>query len=407
MTNQTTSVFTDIQKDSIPFMIFGDHDNQTMEQMHNAMRFGDAVHGVLCADGHLGYAHPIGGVIAMVDHVSISGVGFDIACGNMAVKLDVRAANILGKRLDNILDDIERSISFGIGRKNETNVEHPLLDDEEAFRAADALGLRQLAANQLGTVGGGNHYVDIFEDRGDGNVWIGVHFGSRGLGHKITTAALKKAGAKDGMMVDPAVVSTKTDLGREYLAGVDLCGKYAYAGREWVVETVRKIIGGQVMKSVHNHHNFAWKEEHHGSDLWVVRKGATPAFPGQFGFVGGSMGDDAVILRGVDSELSQRALYSTIHGAGRLVGRSQAKGKVHRKTGEVVRPPMFTRDQMDNWTRSIGVKVRGGDVDESPMCYRRLPDVLKEHEKTIEVTNWLRPIGVVMAPASTIDPYKD
>ena len=197
----------------------------------------------------------------------------------------------------------------------------------------------------------------------DDHVWIGVHFGSRGLGHSTATKYLKLAGGKDGMNVPPAILDAKTDLGRAYLAGMELGGLYAYAGREWVVERVRKIVGGEAMESVHNHHNFAWLEEHGGERLWVVRKGATPAFPGQRGFVGGSMGDDAVILEGVANEKSAELLYSTVHGAGRLFGRMEAKRR-------------FQRAEMDNWLRARGVMLIGADLDESPPPPRsvRLPD---------------------------------
>ena len=154
---------------------------------------------------------------------------------------------------------------------------------------------------QLGTVGSGNHYVDLMRDVADDSVWIGVHFGSRGLGHTSATRYLKAAGGKDGMNVPPAVIDEDSELGRRYIAAMELAGRYSYAGREWVIERVRKIIGGAVTDMVHNHHNYAWREKHGGRELWVVRKGATPAFPGQRGFVGGSMGDDAVIIEGVDS----------------------------------------------------------------------------------------------------------
>src|SRR5262249_29665154 len=151
-----------------------------------------------------------------------------------------------------------------------------------------------------------------------------------------------------------------------YIAAMELAGRYAYAGREWVVERVRRIIGGGVRDSVHNHHNYAWRETHNGRSVWVVRKGATPAFPGQRGFVGGSMGDDAVIIEGVESEEAKTALYSTIHGAGRLFGRKEAKRR-------------FKRAEMDAWLGERGVILVGGDLDESPMAYRRLPDVLAHH----------------------------
>ena len=239
-----------------------------------------------------------------------------------------------------------------------------------------------------------------------GFVWIGVHFGSRGLGHKITTKHLAWAGAKDGMEVDPAVVRADGDIGQSYIAGIELGGLYAYAGREWVVERVRQIIGAAVTESVHNHHNFAWRETHGDRELWVVRKGATPAFPGQRGFVGGSMGDNAVILEGVESEASADSLYSTVHGAGRICGRMEAKGKKN-KAGEWTRPPRFTREQMDAWLQEKHVLLRGGDVDESPMAYRRLPDVLREHDGTIQVLHTLRPFAVAMAGPGEFDPYKD
>ena len=381
----------DAYKDA-PLTVFGPHEAGTLGQMRNCMAVGNVVAGVVCADGHLGYAQPVGGVIAYERQISISGVGFDIGCGNMAVRLDTPFAAIAG-RVPAILGDVRRVISFGIGRVNADRAEHPLLDDDEAWAASDMGAYRQKAAAQLGTVGSGNHYVDLMVDEA-GFVWIGVHFGSRGLGHTSATRYLKAAGGKDGMHVPPAVVDEDGELGRRYIAAMELAGRYAYAGREWVVERVRQIIGGAVTDMVHNHHNYAWRETHGGRDLWVVRKGATPAWPGQRGFVGGSMGDDAVIVEGVDSPASATAFYSTVHGAGRLFGRMAAKRT-------------FTRAQMDAWLTERGVMLAGGDLDESPMAYRRLPDVLAEHAGTIRVLHRLRPFAVAMAGEGEFDPFKD
>lgn len=389
------------------FKVYGQHDARTLGQMETCMAAGSAVAGVLCADGHLGYAHPIGGVVGYTDHISISGVGFDIACGNMAVRLDVSAQE-LKPRVAAILQDIAAVVSFGVGRKNEERVDHDLFDSN-LWQAADVEDLKSMARAQLGTVGSGNHYVDLFEDE-DGYAWIGVHFGSRGLGHKITTKYLKMACAKDGMEVPPALLPADSDMGRGYLAGIELGGLYAYAGREWVVEKVRQIIGGHVTFSVHNHHNFAWRETHNGVDMWVVRKGATPAFPGQFGFVGGSMGDNAVILRGVESRESAASLYSTVHGAGRVMSRTEARGRFVRnpETGKKERQPGKVRhDEWQAWLADKGVTVLGGDLDEAPQAYRRLPDVLAEHDVTIEIVHDLRPFGVIMAGSNEFDPYKD
>jgi tRNA-splicing ligase RtcB (3'-phosphate/5'-hydroxy nucleic acid ligase) len=375
-----------------PLKVFGEHDHATVAQMRNCMSVGNVVAGVVCADGHLGYAQPVGGVIAYEKQISISGVGFDIGCGNMAIRLDT-PFNAVEDRVGKIIKDVSRTISFGVGRTNEEQVDHELFDDAEAWAASDMESYRQKAAAQLGTVGSGNHYVDLLRDE-DGFVWIGVHFGSRGLGHTSATRYLKAAGGKSGINVPPALIDEDSELGRRYIAAMELAGRYAYAGREWVVERVRRIVGGAVTDTVHNHHNYAWRETHEGRDVWVVRKGATPAFPGQRGFVGGSMGDDAVIIEGVESPQARASLYSTVHGAGRLFGRKEAKRR-------------FTREQMDRWLQDRGVTLIGADLDESPMAYRRLPEVIAQHAGTVKVLHTLRPFAVVMAGTRELDPWKD
>lgn len=375
-----------------PLKVFGDHAENTLTQMKNCMAVGNVVAGVMCADGHLGYAQPVGGVIAYEGQISISGVGFDIGCGNMAVRLDTPYSAI-EDRVGTIIKDVSRIISFGVGRTNDERVEHELFDDGEAWTESDMGAYRSKAVAQLGTVGSGNHYVDLMRDQ-EGFVWIGVHFGSRGLGHTSATRYLKAAGGKDGMHVPPAVIDEDSEIGRRYIAAMELAGRYAYAGREWVCDRVRRVIGGSVTDQIHNHHNYAWREVHNGRNLWVVRKGATPAFPGQRGFVGGSMGDDAVIIEGIDGPEARASLYSTIHGAGRLFGRKEAKRR-------------FTREEMDRWLKGRGVTLVGADLDESPMAYRRLPEVLAEHSGSVKVLHTLRPLAVAMAGAGEFDPFKD
>lgn len=375
-----------------PLIIMGEHAQNTIDQMMQCMTYGNAVHGVICADGHLGYAQPVGGVIGYEGQVSISGVGFDIGCGNMAIRLDVPYASIAGN-IQPITRQIAAAVSFGLGRTNDDKPDHDLFDDTEAWKSSGMDDYRSKALGQLGTVGSGNHYVDILRDQ-QGFTWIGVHFGSRGLGHTSATRYLKAAGGIDGINVPPTIVDETSEIGVRYLAAMHLAGRYAYAGREWVCDRVRNIVGGEETDRVHNHHNFAWRETHDGKDLWVVRKGATPCFPGQRGFVGGSMGDNAVILRGVDSPQAKASLYSTIHGAGRMFGRKEAKRR-------------FTKTQMGDWLRAREVCLIGGDIDESPMAYRRLPDVLAYHENSIDIEYTLRPMAVVMAGNNDIDPFKD
>ncbi len=385
--------------------IFGEHDAATIKQIETCVAAGGE-RGVLCADGHKGYAQPIGGVIAYKDRISLSGVGFDIACGNLAIRTDVTRPQ-LQLSIQKIMDDVVRDISFGIGHKSKTRVEHELFEDP-AWELQPMRGLKPVAADQLGTVGGGNHYVDLFADEED-RIWVGVHFGSRGLGHKTATHFLKAAGGKDGMDVPPTVVDEKSEIGCDYLAGMHLAGRYAYAGREAVARhVVRGILGARIIEEVHNHHNFAWREKHNGEEYWIVRKGATPAFPGQKGFVGGSMGDDAVIIEGIDSPISHEALFSTIHGAGRIMSRTAAKGRFVKVGKKRIRQEGLVRhDEMMKWIADKGVVLRGGDLDEAPQAYRRLPDVLAAHAGTIRILHTLRPLGVAMAGRDTVDPYKD
>jgi tRNA-splicing ligase RtcB len=400
--------------DNIP--VFGEHEANTLEQARLCARTADRF--ALMADGHLGYGVPIGGVIASESRISPTAVGFDIACGNKAVRLDLPATE-LRANIHRIMDDIWHTLSFGVGRKNsERNDDSPFVSDaHEGWKTEAARPLRQKANAQLGTIGSGNHYVDLFVDEQD-RVWIGVHFGSRGLGHGIATWFLKAAGAKDGMMVDPVFFDADADLGAQYIAAMQLGGTYAYAGRDWVCSRVAGLLGASILEEVHNHHNFAWLEEHEGKRLWVCRKGATPAFPGQRGFVGGTMGEQSVILEGVAPDLStvegrsaaaeqQASLYSTVHGAGRVLGRKMAAGVYDRKTGVCKREGLVKPEMMRDWMQQSNVVLRGGGLDESPHCYKRLPEVLAAHASTIRILHTLTPVGVAMAGANEFDPYKD
>lgn len=387
--------------------IFGQADPGALSQIENCLQKGGEK-AVLCADNHKGYAMPIGGVVAYKDKISVSGVGFDIACGNMAIRTDAWLPDV-EKNMDIFLDKIVEDISFGVGKTNKLPQDHDLFHNHWGWDVDWIAPLKSLARQQLGTVGSGNHYVDIFYDE-NGAIWVGVHFGSRGLGHKIASKTLELAGAKDGMDVDPCVLDVDSTLGKEYLVGMALGGAYAYAGREWVARhVVQNILGANILEEVHNHHNYAWEEEHYGEKLWVVRKGATPAEPGQKGFVGGSMGDQSVILEGVDSPEAKNALYSTVHGAGRVMSRTAAKGKfIRTPEGKKIRGEGLVRhDEMVKWLHDKKVNLRGGDLDEAPQAYRRLPEVLAAHDGTIKILHWLTPLGVVMAGRDCVDPYKD
>src|SRR5215207_5375517 len=221
------------------------------------------------ADGHMGYLMPIGGVAAYRNQVSVPGVGYDIACGNAAIMTDRFIDEYARKDLELLADEIQRTISFGMGRSNRSDdapVDHPLFQSDGWSLVPDnANELKSKARNQLGTVGSGNHYVDVFADRDDGRIWVGVHFGSRGLGHTIASGFLAlAANAKWGERVkeSEALLDLDSPIGQDYWSLMNLAGEYAYAGREWVARKVVEILGANEMELVHNHHNFSWVEEH-------------------------------------------------------------------------------------------------------------------------------------------------
>src|SRR3954451_1422654 len=396
---------------STPITVYGDVDERAVSQLRRCADAGDALRGALCADGHVGYSQPIGGAVAYAGHISPSGVGYDIAFGNKAARTNVRAADVRAD-LGGIMDAIFTRISFGVGRKNNEPVDHPVLDAVKRADFAPQRRLYDLAAQQLGTVGAGNHYVDLFADE-DGWVWIGVHFGSRGFGHRTASGFLALAQglpfdgrATEGEMDSPPVLfPMDSELGQSYIAAMQLAGESAYAGRDTVVAKVLEILGGQASEEVHNHHNFASRENHFGTDAWVIRKGCTPAFPGQTGFVGATMGEPSVILRGADSEASRELMYSTVHGAGRVMSRTQAAGR--RRRGRIVKPGLIDYAAVRRELSAKGIELRGGAADEAPGAYKRLDQVLAAHGDTIEAVHRLAPLGVAMAGAGTFDAYKD
>lgn len=388
-------------------------DAGALRQIHACMADGTgAVGGALMADHHLGYSMPVGGVIAYENKVSPSGVGYDIACGNKAVRIDMTRDELTKQGIGAFMDEIWATISFGIGRRNAEPVDDPLFYDDPAWDIDVAAGLHDLATSQLGTVGAGNHYVDVFADEED-RIWIGAHFGSRGFGHKLATHFMGLGGGRNDFHAPPVLFDADSATGQEYIACMRLAGRYAYAGRDWVCARVVALLGATIVEEVHNHHNFAWLEEHEGRDVWVVRKGATPAFPGQRGFVGGSMGDLSVIVEGLDTDAARIGYYSTVHGAGRVMSRTAAagktrwKGKGGRKKKVVIKEGAISRKMMDAWIKDWGVELRGAGTDESPHCYKRLPDVLGHHDDSIRTVHTLTPLGVAMAGPETWDPYRD
>jgi tRNA-splicing ligase RtcB (3'-phosphate/5'-hydroxy nucleic acid ligase) len=404
---------------------FGEVDERSLAQLERCMDAGDAELGVLCADHHPGYSQPIGGGIAYEGYVSPSGVGFDIGCGNKAARTGLTRADLDERGgVEALMREITRRISFGMGVAARERADHPVLDRIRGADFAPQRKLARLAESQLGTVGSGNHYVNLMEDE-EGRIWVGVHFGSRGFGHKTASGFLALAqglpfegrASEGGMDSPPVLFEVGSELGESYVAAMRLAGEYAYAGRDVVVAKVLEILGAEATHEVHNHHNFAWREEHFGRTYWVIRKGCTPARPGQEGFVGGSMGAESVILEGVAGEEAEESLFSTVHGAGRVMSRTQAAGRVRRRkrivdgrkvwVEEQLRPGVVDWPGVQARLREQGIVLVGGGADEAPEVYKSLTDVLAAHAGSVRVKHRLRPLGVAMAGRDVFDPYRD
>lgn len=422
--------------------IYGSADERTVLQMQNCLEVEEDAIGVLCADNHLGYSQPIGAAIAYRDHVSPSGVGYDIGCGNLAVRTNLTWADIR-EDMPSLMDEITARLSFGVGRRSRKRIDHPVIGEIRQAEFKPQQKMADLAADQLGTIGAGNHYVDVFVDTNTDSVWVGAHFGSRGFGHKTATGFMHLAagepfdteGSAEGEIMSPPIVFHKdSGLGQSYIRAMEMAGRYAYAGRDVVCEEVLDILGAKEVDRVHNHHNFAWQEDHHGETFWVVRKGCTPAFPGQRGFVGSTMAENSVILEG--TEMASEALFSTVHGAGRAMSRTKSGGKwkwrracrcgwVQPKGAHVKdnlcpdcgRRAEKRRIQVKageiDWQSvkadmsSKGIVLKGAAPDEAPDAYKRLERVLSAMGDTIRIERELRPVGVAMAGPDVNDPYKD
>ena len=436
-----------------------DHDEQTIAQLDTCAKQGDCTHAVLSADGHFGYSAPVGATLAYASYLSPSAVGYDIACGNKAVATNLLWSDISGD-IAGIMDEVAKRVSFGVGVPAERQVDHPVLDRVATFDYAPVRNMVGKARKQLGSVGAGNHFVDLFRDVETDRVWVGVHFGSRGFGW-LTAAGFMSLGQGGKFeerpvggeaLQPPILIHADSSLGYMYAEAMQLAGDYAYAGRDVVCDQVLEILGAKPVDEVHNHHNFAWRETHDDQQVWVHRKGATPLFPGQRGFIGATMGEDSVIVRGFESPLMHATAASAPHGAGRAMSRTKAAGKVgsvrecnardcdfavpawqfqrareelglkqHEPLTLCTRHPdgkmikrrgriktgLIDYDEVLGTLSRANIQIRGGAADEAPDAYKRLSHVLQAHDDQLVVETVLRPVGVVMAGPNVSDPYKD
>lgn len=395
LVNPVQVKFNELRNTRAPFSIFGENEieEQAKFQLYDALKLPVAVQGALMPDAHSGYGLPIGGVLATDNAVIPYGVGVDIGCRMSLSIFDLPASYLKGKdhQWRKILLD---NTKFGM---NDT---HKIKSDHEVFSNvafSEIPLLKQLlgkAYKQLGTSGGGNHFVEIGivkidtpmnEWKLDIGEYVAVlsHSGSRGLGANIakhyTYLATKQCPLPKNVQ-HLAWLDMNTHDGQEYWIAMNLAGEYAKACHEDIHRRIAKAIGKRVLVTIENHHNFAWKEMVNGQECIVHRKGATPAAKGELGIIPGSMTAPGFIVRGKGNESS---LNSASHGAGRLHSRAKCKAK-------------FTQSDIKKVLKDKKVDLIGGSIDEAPMAYKDIHKVMALQEELVEVLGTFTPKFVRM-----------
>lgn len=373
-----------------PFTIFGENeiDELAKRQLYDALKLPIAVQGALMPDAHGGYGLPIGGVLATENAVIPYGVGVDIGCRMSLSIFDLPASFFKGKdfQLQNILKDTTK---FGMHETHKIKSDHEVLERRE-FRDLPLLkSLHDKAYKQLGSSGGGNHFVEFGivhletvkpEWKIAPGSYLGVlsHSGSRGLGANIakhyTYLATKQCPLPRNVQ-HLAWLDLNTHDGQEYWIAMNLAGDYAKACHDDIHRRIAKALGKRPVVTIENHHNFAWKEIVDGKEVIVHRKGATPAQEGVLGIIPGSMTAPGFIVEGKGNPLS---IQSASHGAGRLMSRSQCKGTI-------------TKSSMTKELENHGVTLIGGAVDEAPMAYKNIHTVMKLQEELVNVLGTFTP----------------
>jgi tRNA-splicing ligase RtcB (3'-phosphate/5'-hydroxy nucleic acid ligase) len=392
-------VFRPRQSDA-PYQVWGSGlEPDALQQMRNACRLPVAVSGALMPDAHVGYGLPIGGVLATHESVIPYAVGVDIACRMKMTVLDLPLTTLADDkaRLSRVL---ERETRFGMGATFRSRHEHAVMDRDWNVTPVTSK-MKDRAWAQLGTSGSGNHFVEFGElTVTDDTVGLGKghylallsHSGSRGSGAQVAQHYSRLA--RDLRPELPKELShlawldLSTEAGQEYWAGMELMGRYAAANHELIHASIARALGVGVMLDIENHHNFAWRERHQlpdGSEaeLIVHRKGATPAGAGVLGIIPGSMGTPGYVVRGRGVASS---LNSASHGAGRRMSRTKAK-------------ELFTWNAAQQFLRERGVTLLSAGLDEVPMAYKDIDEVMAAQQDLVEPLARFEPRLVKMAPS--------
>jgi len=347
----------------------------------------------LMPDCHQGYGMPIGGVLATNGAVIPNAVGVDIGCGMCAVKTDIKVKDFKIDELKQIMGEIREKIPVGFKHHQEPQNESLMPVVDSGFNTYKICSEQfNSALRQLGTLGGGNHFIEI-QKGDDGFVWIMIHSGSRNLGLKVAkhyNNLAKELNKKWSSSVPPshdlAFLPLKSEEAKDYLNEMNYCLEFAYANRLHMMEAVKKIFNKihqcNFDDVINIHHNFAVMENHFGKNVMVHRKGATKADEGLKGIIPGSQGTCSYIVEGLGNEESFK---SCSHGAGRKMGRNDAKRRLN-----------LEEEQKILNDKGIVHSIRGvGDLDEAPGSYKDIEAVMDNQKDLVKILVKLEPLGVV------------
>ena len=390
LVNPVQVKFNQLRNTRAPFSIFGENeiDEQAKFQLYDSLKLPIAVKGALMPDAHSGYGLPIGGVLATENAVIPYGVGVDIGCRMSLSIFDLPASFLKGKdhQLQAILKD---NTQFGMTETHKTKADHDVFYRNEFDDIPLLKRLKDKAYKQLGSSGGGNHFVEfgivkldnpLPEWKLEPKEYLAVlsHSGSRGLGANIakhyTYLATKQCPLPKNVQ-HLAWLDLNTHDGQEYWLAMNLAGDYAKACHDDIHRRIAKALGKRVVVTIENHHNFAWKEQVDGKECIVHRKGATPAQKGVLGIIPGSMTAPGFIVMGKGNEES---LNSASHGAGRLFSRAKCKAS-------------FTQSQIKKVLADNEVTLIGGGIDEAPMAYKDINKVMALQSELVEVLGTFTP----------------
>ena len=388
----------EINEGGVPVRIYtGELEPAARAQLVNVSKLPIVHHHVAAMpDVHLGIGATVGSVIPTLRAIIPAAVGVDIGCGMMATQLSLTSSDLDEKALGKVFNQISRDVPVGFGQHNDRDVR-----DHAAKRFKKQLSLilgrhpgiqkrkgkNTSWAHQLGTLGGGNHFIEVCLDEA-GRAWVMLHSGSRGIGNAIGTYFIelaKKDSQKNNVHLPDADLAYFPEGARhfdDYVEAVGWAQDYARANREemmdLVLEAMRRHVPAFEVRgaAVNCHHNYVERERHYGEDVWLTRKGAIRARAGDLGIIPGSMGARSYIVRGKGSPES---FHSCAHGAGRRMSRNMAQKN-------------FKVEDLVRQTQGVVCRKDKGVLDEIPGAYKNIDEVMANQSDLVEVVHTLKQV---------------